>query len=98
MGPQHVNPDEAVRIHREVGSRFSVGVHWGTFELTDEPLDQPPRDLAAARRAQGVADDAFVVLAVGETRRLAPRPPASNSASAARAATPAPGAPAAPAR
>lgn len=99
MGPQHVNPDEAVRIHREVGSRFSVGVHWGTFELTDESLDQPPRDLATARRAQGVADGAFVVLAVGETRRLAPRPPApASAASAAGAARPAPGAPAAPAR
>ena len=70
MAAQHVNPAEAVQIHRDVGAKRSLGVHWGTFELTDEPLDQPPRDLAAARRAQGLTDDAFFVLAVGETRRL----------------------------
>jgi N-acyl-phosphatidylethanolamine-hydrolysing phospholipase D len=48
-------------------------VHWGTFELTDEALDEPPRALAVARREQGVADDAFVVLPVGGTWKLPPR-------------------------
>lgn len=75
MADQHVNPAEAVQIHRELRARRSVGVHWGTFELTDEPLDTPPVALAAARRAQGVTDDAFFVLAVGQTRRLPRRSP-----------------------
>ena len=48
-------------------------MHWGTFELTDEPLDQLPRDLAAARQALGVPDDDFVLLKIGETRRLPQR-------------------------
>lgn len=74
MHPQHVNPREAVTLHREVGARHSIAVHWGTFNLSDEALDQPPRDLAAARRAAGVADDAFEVLAIGQTRWLPPRP------------------------
>ena len=70
MAQQHVNPDEAVRIHQDLRARRSLGIHWGTFELTDEPLDQPPLDLAQSRQRTGLADDAFFVLAIGETRKL----------------------------
>jgi N-acyl-phosphatidylethanolamine-hydrolysing phospholipase D len=70
MANQHVNPAEAVRIHGDLRARRSLGIHWGSFELTDEPLDEPPRALAAARAAQGVAEDAFFVLAIGQTRKL----------------------------
>jgi len=48
-------------------------MHWGTFQLTDEPLDQPPKDLQKAREAQGLAPDAFSVMAIGQTLRLPPR-------------------------
>ena len=75
MQHQHVNPEEAVRIHQDLGARRSMGVHWGTFELTDEPLDQPPRDLQAARGAAGLEPGAFFVLAVGETQVLPARQP-----------------------
>ena len=70
MASQHVNPAEAVQIHLDLGAKRSVGVHWGTFELTDESLDAPPLALAQARAAKGLADDRFFVMAVGETRRL----------------------------
>ena len=70
MATQHINPAEAVQIHRDLGARRSMGVHWGTFALTDEPADQPPRDLAAARAQAGLDEDAFFVLAVGQTRQL----------------------------
>ena len=70
MRHNHVNPEEAVRIHREIGAKLSVAIHWGTFErLTAEPLDRPVRDLAAALASQGVSRDEFLVLRHGETRR-----------------------------
>ncbi|MES2911019.1 MAG: MBL fold metallo-hydrolase [Pseudomonadota bacterium] len=74
LAEQHVNPAEAVQIHKDLGAKRSVGVHWGTFELTDESLDQPPKDLAIARTAQGLSDADFSLMAIGETRVLPARP------------------------
>ncbi len=72
MRQQHVNPEEAVRIHRDLGARLSVGIHWGTFQLTDEPLDQPLADLAAAREKLREGSREFITLRHGETLRLDP--------------------------
>jgi N-acyl-phosphatidylethanolamine-hydrolysing phospholipase D len=82
MAEQHVNPTESVRIHQDVGAKRSIGIHWGTFKLTDEPLDQPPRDLALARQALGVNEADFGVLAIGESRQFPKR--AAPTALAAR--------------
>ena len=74
MKEQHVNPAEALQIHLDLKAKRSVGLHWGTFALTDEPLDQPPKDLADARRArlgqagQDPTTDTFTVMAIGQTR------------------------------
>jgi N-acyl-phosphatidylethanolamine-hydrolysing phospholipase D len=73
MSQQHVNPMESVRIHQDVGAKRSIGVHWGTFALTDEPLDQPPRDLVIARQALGVKEANFSVLAIGESKQFPKR-------------------------
>jgi N-acyl-phosphatidylethanolamine-hydrolysing phospholipase D len=73
MSQQHVNPMESLRIHQDVGAKRSIGVHWGTFSLTDEPLDQPPRDLAIARQALSVKEADFGVLAIGESRQFEKR-------------------------
>jgi len=75
MKEQHIDPAEAVQIHLDLAARRSIGIHWGTFALTDEALDEPPRALEAARRQRGLADDAFTVMAVGETRRFPRRGP-----------------------
>ena len=66
MAPVHMDPADAVRAHLALGARRSIGMHFGTFQLTDEAMDDPPRELAIAARAQGVAD-AFTVLGEGET-------------------------------
>ena len=67
MAAQHMNPAEAVQAHKDLAARRSIGVHWGTFALTDEALDEPPRALAAARAQAGVAEQDFFVLPVGGT-------------------------------
>jgi N-acyl-phosphatidylethanolamine-hydrolysing phospholipase D len=73
MKDQHVDLAEAVQIHLDLGAKRSVGVHWGTFQLADDPLDQPIHDLGAACRAKGVAEESFFLLPVGGTRQLARR-------------------------
>jgi len=36
MSPQHVDPEEAVKIHEDIKAHYSVGIHWGTFKMTYE--------------------------------------------------------------
>jgi N-acyl-phosphatidylethanolamine-hydrolysing phospholipase D len=70
MKEQHVNPEEAVQIHLDLKAKRSIGIHWGTFDLTDESLDQPPKDLAVARAAKKLPQEAFDVMAIGQTLKL----------------------------
>ncbi len=51
---EHMDPEDAVRAHRVLQAQSSFGVHWGTFQLGDEELFEPARDLVAATRQQGV--------------------------------------------
>jgi L-ascorbate metabolism protein UlaG (beta-lactamase superfamily) len=67
MSPQHMNPEEAVRAHLDLGARLSIAMHFATFCLTDEPFGAPEAALAAARVQLGVAEDAFRIPAFGET-------------------------------
>jgi L-ascorbate metabolism protein UlaG (beta-lactamase superfamily) len=60
MRPVHVDPDEAVRAHLALGAERSVGVHYGTFQLTDEGIDEPIERLADALRGEGLPDEVFV--------------------------------------
>jgi N-acyl-phosphatidylethanolamine-hydrolysing phospholipase D len=75
MAPQHVDVEEAIRIHRDLRAKRSLGVHWGTFQLSDEALDDPPHALIEQRRLQALPDDEFFVLAIGETRQFPARQP-----------------------
>jgi N-acyl-phosphatidylethanolamine-hydrolysing phospholipase D len=71
MQAMHINPDEAVQIHQDIGARQSVAMHWGTFRLTEEPLDEPPQRLRAALDRAGIAQERFLVLEHGETHGFA---------------------------
>lgn len=66
MQAQHQNPDEAVRGHQLCNAMFSAGHHWGTFQLTNEGIDEPIEALALAREQHGVSEAAFRALWPGE--------------------------------
>jgi len=66
MKPQHMNPDDAVRAARECGAEQALGHHWGTFRLTNEGVDEPPRELATALEAAGMPGERFRAMRPGE--------------------------------
>jgi L-ascorbate metabolism protein UlaG (beta-lactamase superfamily) len=70
MTPMHMNPDEAVRAHLDLKPRLSIGMHFGTFQLTDEGIDEPLRALERARVEHGVSAEAFRTLEFGATNVL----------------------------
>jgi len=70
MAAHHCDPTEAVRIHRDLGARLSLAMHWGTFQLTDEAREAPPNELSAALADSGLTTDVFRILAPGESARV----------------------------
>ena len=74
MAPVHVNPEEAVMIHRMLGSRMSVGMHCSTFQLTDEPIDEPEQRLLRAAAGLGTDEGCFVLPQFGVRQTLVATP------------------------
>lgn len=74
MAAQHVDPAEAMRIFQDVGAARALGIHWGTFQLTDEARDAPREALAVALAKAGIAADRFVAAEPGSVHDF-PLPP-----------------------
>ena len=70
MRQVHTTPEEAVQIGRDLGVKRLVAKHWGTIQLTDEPLFEPPGRFRAAATEAGYADDDVWVMKIGETRAI----------------------------
>lgn len=66
MSDQHMNPGESVRALQDLGAERALAHHYGTFQLTDEAIDAPPKELAVALAQADVAPDRFRVLQPGE--------------------------------
>jgi len=73
----HVDPDEAVQIYQDLVTQhplkpapLMLGIHWGTFRLTDEPMDEPPKRTTERWRSLGLANDRLWIARFGETRRI----------------------------
>ena len=63
----HMNPEEAVRAHLEVGALRSLGAHFGVWQLTDEGIAAPINTLAEAREKAGISAELFRAPGFGET-------------------------------
>jgi L-ascorbate metabolism protein UlaG (beta-lactamase superfamily) len=70
MQAVHMNPAEAVQAHLDLQPSLSVGMHFGTFQLTTEAIDEPLRALDAARRDKNVPADDFRTIAFGDSLSL----------------------------
>jgi L-ascorbate metabolism protein UlaG (beta-lactamase superfamily) len=68
MQPVHMNPEEAVRAHRDLQAAQSLGIHFNTFQLTDEAIDKPVDDLRFALQQHHIEPATFWVLKEGEGR------------------------------
>lgn len=61
----HSSPDDAVQIHEDVGSKLSLGMHWNTFRLSEEPMNRPPYDLYLAMKKKNLPFDTFIPVNTG---------------------------------
>lgn len=66
MSFHHMNPEEAVKAHIDLGAGQSIGMHYGTFQMADEGIDEPIRDLGIAREQYKITSKVFRLLEEGE--------------------------------
>ncbi len=67
METVHISPQKSATIHEEVGSQLSIGMHWKTFRLSSEDLEQPPYDLHCALEKRNIDPKTFRVIEPGQT-------------------------------
>ena len=70
MSPIHVNPEEAIEIHKDVNAGISFGMHFGTFPLADDGMEEPASDFSKAMEKPENAGVNFKLLTEGDTFRL----------------------------
>lgn len=68
MKDHHCNVEEAIQIHKDLKSKNSFAMHWGTFQLTDEPMDEPPRLLEKLSVEKDLSKDEFIAMIHGESK------------------------------
>ena len=68
MRASHLNPEEAVRAAQDLRAEKALAIHFGTFDLSDEPLEDPPRRFRDAAAVTELGDAGAWVLNIGETR------------------------------
>jgi L-ascorbate metabolism protein UlaG (beta-lactamase superfamily) len=69
MKMTHSTPEQALQIFADLRAERFLAMHWGTFDLAEEPIDQPPKRLEAEVHRLGVKPDRVWIMQPGETRR-----------------------------
>ena len=69
MKSVHMTPEEAVRAFEDLRSQVVLGMHWGTFDLAEEPLHEPPERMRAEIQRRGIRPERAWILKIGETHR-----------------------------
>lgn len=70
MKHMHMNPAEAVQAHLDLEAKQSIGMHFGTFQLSAEAIDQPVIDLKIALQQHNLNENCFITLHEGETKKF----------------------------
>ena len=66
MKAAHINPEEAVQVFSDLGAEYAFGIHWGTFKLTLEALNEPPKLLEESLLKEGLSSERFRALQHGK--------------------------------
>ncbi len=66
MKAQHNTPAEAVRMMADVGAARAIGIHWGSFRLSDEPREEPAMLLRESLASEGIDPQRFVPVVPGQ--------------------------------
>jgi L-ascorbate metabolism protein UlaG (beta-lactamase superfamily) len=70
MKDMHMNPADAVQAHLDLESKLSIGMHFGTFKLTDEAIDDPGKHLEEAKTKRSLKPQEFLTPEFGQTFSL----------------------------
>ncbi len=70
MKYSHINPDEAIKIFQELNTKKAIAIHWGTFKLSIEPLDEPPNKIKKLLQLNQISEERFLILKHGEVKNL----------------------------
>jgi L-ascorbate metabolism protein UlaG (beta-lactamase superfamily) len=79
MQPSHVDPEESFRIFTALNPARALGVHWGTFQLTFEGIDEPRQAIAALARRNHLAPDRFLATEAGQSFSVPGLPPPARA-------------------
>jgi len=70
MRVSHVDPNQAIQIHKDITAKKSIGIHWGTFAITHEPFLEPRELLISENKKAGLDNNEFITINIGETHIL----------------------------